>query len=157
MTLSRAAAAGYSALVASLVVGPALVVRSAGERGGAGTVGSTDLLLVSAAVGAVGAALAWRAMSTTEAGDPADRWIAALCALAVLAPGATLLPTVALHLSAGIPGSAGLAPWLWGAALALAGGLAVAAGLRVRRWLGQETAAPGTRHRFGSRAGRTDA
>ncbi len=157
MTLTRAAATGYGIAVLAVVLAPAVVVQSAGNRGGAGTVATTDLLLISAAAGTVGAVLAWRAVSGTRSGGraAADRWIAALSALAVLATGATLAPTLALLLAVGIPGGAPLAPVLWGAALAIAGGTAALSGRRIHRWLGRGHEADGShrnRRRLGSRS-----
>ncbi len=60
MTGVRAAAGAYAVLTCGAVSAPALVLRSAGVRGGLAQAHSSDLLAVSAAVGAFAAVLAWR-------------------------------------------------------------------------------------------------
>jgi hypothetical protein len=140
----RAAAAAYAVLTCAAVSAPALVLRSAGLRGGLAQAHSSDLLAVSAAVGAVAAVLAWR--RTCADGIPAsrvaDRWIAALAALAVLTVAATTLPTIMLYTATKLPTVISTAPWLgptvWGGCL-LASVLTAAAVHRgLLRWLASE-------------------
>ncbi|MGY1634428.1 hypothetical protein ACI784_22240 [Geodermatophilus sp. SYSU D01186] len=134
MTLTRAASAAYAVLVLVLVLAPAMVVRAAGARGGAGVVGTSDLLAVSAVTGAAAAVLAWRRLSAPDGADPASRWIAALGALGVLAAGATAVPTVVLHTAAASTASV-LTPGVWGGGLAVAVLAAEAVRGGLVRWL----------------------
>ena len=138
MSPGRAAAAAYALLVLGLVLAPALVVRVAGGRGGAGVVDSADLLGVGAVTGVVAAVVAWRRVSAPGAADPASRWIAALGALGVLGAGATAVPTIVLLTITRVPGAATLAPVLWGGALAVAVLGAETVRRRLLRWLTPE-------------------
>jgi hypothetical protein len=142
VTPARATAAASAVLVLSVVVAPALVVRAAADRGGAGVVAGTDLVAAGSAVGAVAAVLAWRALTTPTDAAPTDRWIAALTGFAVLAAGATALPTAALYAVSGVARDSVLVPGLWGGALAVAVLGAEAARRRLLRWLLAAPAAP---------------
>ncbi|GAB3348967.1 hypothetical protein [Modestobacter lapidis] len=135
MTVPAAAAAGYSLLVLAAVVAPAVVLESAGDRGGVrGAVGA-DLIGVSAAVGVPAAVLAWRGVRrTTRAGrSRTDVWIAASCGLVTVAVAASALPTVVLHATTGLPVLDADAGWPVPALWAVCLGAAVVAGEASRR------------------------
>ena len=96
---AEAVAVVVYALVDWLVVmAPALAIQLAADRGGIGEADGLDLLLASAVVGTVHAAMAARRLRFEErtAERRADIWIASLDALVVLALGTTLLVLVVL-------------------------------------------------------------
>ncbi|MCZ2819744.1 hypothetical protein O2V63_05325 [Modestobacter sp. VKM Ac-2977] len=149
MTRDRALAAGYAVLVMGALLAPAVAVRVAGGRGGATAVAGADLLVVSGLVG-LGAAgwAARRLLASRDTGHaPADRWLAAVLALALLAVGAAGLPALALHgvavLPAELTSQAWLAPTLWGAALVTAALAAAATDRGLLRWLARGRRAGG--------------
>ncbi|MCZ2814910.1 hypothetical protein [Modestobacter sp. VKM Ac-2984] len=141
MTWGRALSAGYAALVTGALVAPALAVRAAGGRGGAAVTAGADILVVSGVIGLVAGGWAGRRMLAGRAAGraPADRWLAAVLALGVLAVGAAGLPALALHAVAGLPAEltsqSWLAPALWAAALVAAALAAAATDRGLARWL----------------------
>ncbi|GAA4740732.1 hypothetical protein GCM10023328_22400 [Modestobacter marinus] len=141
MTRHGALVAGYAVLVLGAVLAPALAVRAAGGRGGVGIATDGDLVVVSGVVGLVAAAWACRRLLThrRRGHAAADRWLAAVLALGVLAVGAAGLPALALHAAANLPATlteqAWLAPTTWGAALVTATLAAAAADRGLLRWL----------------------
>lgn len=139
-TAGTVAAVGYAAAVGGLLVAPALVLTSAGDRGGVSPAGTADVVAVSAAIAGAAAVLAWRRAYAGDRTLPlVGRWSAALAALGVLAPLAAALPALALRTVAWLPAEAATRPWLtpavWGASLGLAVLGWVGVHRAVRRWL----------------------
>jgi hypothetical protein len=88
----------YGAVDFLVILAPALAVKVASDRGGMGDTDGLDLLMASAALGAVHALIAGarlRSEERTVVRRP-DMWIAAADALVVLMLGATMLPVVVL-------------------------------------------------------------
>lgn len=83
----------YGALDLLVIVGPALAVKVAADRGGIGDSQGLDLVVASILIGCIHAVVAGSRLASEErvAVRRADMWIAALDALVVLALGATLL------------------------------------------------------------------
>ncbi|MDP8975736.1 MAG: hypothetical protein M3N28_05085 [Actinomycetota bacterium] len=83
----------YGALDLLVIVGPAVAVMVAADRGGIGDTQGLDLVVASALIGCIHAVVAGRRLASEErvAVRRADMWIAAVDALVVLALGATLL------------------------------------------------------------------
>ncbi len=83
----------YGALDLLVIVGPAVAVMVAADRGGIGDTQGLDLVVASALIGCVHAVIAGSRLASEErvAVRRADMWIAAVDALVVLALGATLL------------------------------------------------------------------
>jgi len=83
----------YGALDLLVIVGPAIAVMVAADRGGIGDTQGLDLVVASALIGCVHAVVAGKRLASEEhvAVRRGDVWIAALDALVVLALGATLL------------------------------------------------------------------
>lgn len=88
----------YAAIDFAVILAPALAFKLASDRGGLGDTKGMDLVLASAALGAVHAVIAGARLWSEEhvAVRRADMWIAAVDALVVLALAATLLPAVVL-------------------------------------------------------------
>lgn len=94
------AAAGYALVALGVVVAPALVLSDAAARGGiAPSLQALDLVVLSAAVGAGYAVVAYRRLrrQSTETRSRANVWIAAAHALVTLALLASVLLAVVLH------------------------------------------------------------
>ncbi|MDQ3643477.1 MAG: hypothetical protein M3450_18905 [Actinomycetota bacterium] len=83
----------YGAVDLLVIVGPAVAVMVAADRGGIGDTQGLDLVVASALIGCIHAVIAGTRLASEErvAVRRADMWIAALDALVVLALGATLL------------------------------------------------------------------
>lgn len=109
----------YAAIDFLVIVAPALAVKVASDRGGMGDTKGLDLVVASAALGAVHAVVAGSRLRSEErtAVRRADMWIAAGDALVVLALAATILPAVVLwgfvdeHASIAREGSPVVALW----------------------------------------------
>ncbi len=88
----------YGAVDLLVIVGPALAVMVAADRGGIGDTQGLDLVVASLLIGCIHAVVAGRRLASEEhvAVRRADMWIAAMDALVVLALGATLLIIVVL-------------------------------------------------------------
>ncbi|SOC50052.1 hypothetical protein SAMN05660748_2790 [Blastococcus aggregatus] len=142
MTLARAIAGTYSALVLGAVVAPALVLEHAGDRGGLGASDGADLIGASMAVGVPAAALAWRRMrpSAWRSGSRTDVGIAGLISFSVLAAAASALPTLVLHATTGLAALDADSGWAVPVVWALTQAAAVVAGEATHRgvlcWLG---------------------
>lgn len=104
MTLPRVLALGYSALVLSAVLAPALVIEHAGDRGGLRASDDAELVAAGVVVGVPAALLAWRRVRPPAVRERSgtDVWIAALVSFGVLAGAASALPTVVLHATTGL-------------------------------------------------------
>jgi hypothetical protein len=83
----------YGAVDLLVIVGPAVAVMVAADRGGIGDTQGLDLVVASTLIGCIHAVVAGRRLASEErvAVRRADMWIAAVDALVVLALGATLL------------------------------------------------------------------
>jgi hypothetical protein len=88
----------YAGIDFLVILAPALAVKIASDRGGMGDTRGLDLLVASAALGAVHAVVAGARLRSEErtAVRRADMWIAAVDALVVLTFAATILPVVVL-------------------------------------------------------------
>jgi hypothetical protein len=158
-TVDRIAAAVYAAVDFVVILAPALALKLAADRGGMGDVDGMDLVLASAALGAVHAVIAGSRLRSEErmAVRRADMWIAAADALVVLALAATLLPITVLwgfadeHASMADRGFPVVALWLGVQVVAV--GMAEVAGRFVFWWLEPHPRLRGSwRRSIGSRA-----
>ena len=133
------AAVIYAVVDAAVIMAPSVVLASSALR--SGLTGSPDLVLASAAVGAVHAVIAWSRLrgETRMATRRADVWIASIDALVVLALGVTLLMVVILEGFASEHANLINRGWpvlgLWLGVLLVAVGLAEVTGRLVFRWL----------------------
>ena len=98
VTADRIVAVAYAAVDFVVILVPAVVLERSADRGGMGDLKGVDLLLASAVLAGVHAAVAGMRLRSEVrmAFRRTDVWIAAADALVVLALGATLLPMVVL-------------------------------------------------------------
>ena len=152
-TVDRLAATAYAAVDFAVILAPALALKLAADRGGMGDLDGVDLIVASAVLGAVHAAIAGLRLRSEErtAVRRADMWIAAADALVVLALAATLLPVTVLwgfadeHASMADRGFPIVALWLGVQGVAV--GLAEATGRFVFWWLEPHPRLRGSWHR----------
>lgn len=137
-----AALAAYAGADFAVILAPALVVYSAGRRGGGlAPAHGSDLLVAGTLLGALHAALAWRWLRAhhRSAVRWVDAWIAAVNALVLLALAATLLLVAVLvgfaeqHAVLASRGHPVVALWIGVQFVAVM--LAAATGRQVFRWL----------------------
>jgi hypothetical protein len=131
----------YAAIDFVVIIAPSVAVKLAADRGGLGGSDGLDLVVASAVVGLVHAAIAWGRLRSEEriAVRRADMWISAVDALVVLALGATLLLVAILygfadeHASLADQGYPVVALWVGVQVLAI--GLAELVSRLLFRWL----------------------
>lgn len=137
----RVAAASYAAVDLGVLMAPSLVLAFAAHKGGLPDWHGMDLVVASAMVGAVHAAIAFRRLvhEGRTAVRRSDVWIAAADALVVLALGATVLLIVVLggfaNEHAVLVNRGWAVVWLWVGVQVTAIALAEASGRFVFRWL----------------------
>lgn len=137
----RLAAGVYAAADVAVIMAPSVVLAVAASKGGLSGSHGVDLVLASAAVGAIHAGIAFSRLidEGRAAARRLDVWIAALDALVVLALGATLLLVVVLGGFAtqhdALVSEGWSVVWLWIGVLVGAVALAELCGRSLFRWL----------------------
>lgn len=137
----RLAAAAYAAIDVAVLMAPSVVLAVEARKGGLSGSHGVDLVLASAAVGAVHAGIAFSRLidESRAAARRLDVWIAALDALVVLALGATLLLVIVLGGFADqhdvLISQGWSVVWLWIGVLGGAVVLAELSGRFLFRWL----------------------
>lgn len=135
------AAATYAAVDLAVIMAPSIVLSSSAYRSGVSGSPGMDLLVASAAVGAVHAVIAWARLrsETRLAARRLDVWIASFDSLVVLAVGVTLLMVIVLEGFAGEHAVLINEGWpvigLWLGVLLLAVALSELTGRLLFRWL----------------------